>query len=1321
MKNSLRLQFCPHPFAVERIDSTAAAGESIETLAALVQPDALLLPHLHAFLNGDVVERHNWPRVFPKAGTVLTFRMVPLGGGGGKNPLRTLLSLALLAASPALSAGLMAALGPIGGISIVGRLVTTGIGILGRLALNALAPPGRARYASQKESPTLFIQGAQNRATPFGRVPKVLGRHRFVPPFGALPYTETAGSDQYLRLLFIWGYGPLHITDLKIGETPLSEFEGVEIETREGYADDAPLTLYTNSVLQNDLSINATAAAGYITRTTETDADEISLDITLPRGLVKFGAKGGRISQTVRIEVQYAPAGTSDWSAGRDDYKAFPIRSITLPAPPQAHRRRGVSTAVTRSDRIIMDSASGDIAVLRGTDDADAPAGPAGKISLALVERHSDGADVLTDTRDAAWAGNRFETPDDFAVTAGTGSNVYVVAAGGLQFPGIEITGKQTAALRQALTFKVPRGQYDVRIRRVTEDAGDNDKIFDETSWTALRTIRYAAPVNMPGLAMTALRIKATDQLSGVIDRFNGVVTSILPDWTGEDWVEQPTANPASLFRHVLQGSANARPLNDSRLDLDKITQWHDRCTAANREFNAVIDYDASVREVLHNVAAAGRASPALIDGKWGVVEDMPQTVPVQHFTPRNSFNFQGRKAFADVPDALRVRFINRAKGWVQDERIVYADGKDTASAQRFETLDLAGITDAGQAWRDGRYHAAAALLRPEIYSFSCDIEHIVCTRGDLIRFTHDVPMFGICSARIKTLVAEGGMVTALVLDDGATMEDSKAYALRCRKADGASQVLPLITLAGSSPTLTLQTPLAVADAPEAGDLCMFGEAGRESVELIVKSITPQGNLAAKLECVDAAPAIHMADSGTVPEFSSQLTLPPELQRPPVPVLAQIQSGAEVLVRNTDGSLTTRIVLTLVPPAFGQAVTIRAAIRAKDESTFHTAEMTTANSRVSITDVAEGESYDLQLRYIGANGLSSPPLAITGHRVTGTADIPSDVAGLPDLDLDHYALRYSPALEDASWSSAVDVISSIARDATAITVPFAAGSYLLKAVDVGGRASENAALAVTSVAGGGQNAVLEIIESPNFTGTKTNMVPRDGALQLAGKDNFDDKVNVDAIGNMDIGPEGLFSEGSYEFAATPDLGAVYTSRLTAVLSVFGVDLNSTVDTWGDIDAIENFEQSVDPSLWQLRLQLRSTADDSGATPVWTAWTDFVIADYTARAFQFRLLAAAANTNISPAVSALAVTIDMPDRIASARALAADAAGLTVAYDTAFRAVPSLLITPHDMASGDYYTLTAQDTAGFNICFYNSAGSGIARTFDYQSRGFGSRS
>lgn len=1002
-----------HPFCAERVTQQLAAGGSIADIVADTVPQDVPRSYLHAYLDGHFILPENWARVQPHAGTVLTLRMAPRGGGGGKNPLRTVLSLALIAASPVIAGAVAGALGVTAqaafmGIS-AGRLITAGVNILGRLALNAIAPPGQGRFgAGQKESPTLFIQGARNQIFPFGRVPKVLGRHRFVPPLGALPYTETVGNDQYLRMVFIWGYGPLNITNLRIGETPLSEFEGVEIETRSGQPDDTPLTLYTRSVMQNDMEVVLRKESGYVMRTTDTDADEISIDITLPRGLVAFNGSGKKIVTDVQVDVQYSPAGMNDWSAGGDSFKGAPAQTVQLAAVPDTYRQGTRTYTVSRTDRIVMDAASGTLRILKGDEyrigyDTSAPVLPTvpeGYISIARIERRSGDAAVIpaariTDDRIAALSQNIFENETDFAASTSASANRVMIAAGGLRFPGFHISAKQSSAVRRSVHFRVPRGRYDVRLRRITADS-DDDRTFNDTVWTALRTARYESPVAMQGLAMTALRIKATDQMNGIVERFNGIVESIVPDWDGTAWVPSATSNPAALYRHVLQGSANARPLGDGRIDLARLQEWHIACAAAGREFNAVIDYDTSVREVLQDIAAAGRASPSLTDGKWGIVEDKPQSVPVQHFSPRNTWGFEGRKAFDDVPDGLRVRFINRDKDWAQDERLVFRDGFTAETALRYESMTLPGVTDPAQAWRDGRYHLASALLRPETYSFNCDIEHIVCTRGDLVRFTHDVPMFGLCSARVRSvlLAAEDtGAVLGVTLDSHIAMEADKSYSLRIRRRDGSSAVFAIETDEEAKDQLIFSAPQSATSAQiAAGDLALFGESGMESVMLVVRAISPQNDLAVRITCVDAAPALHNADSGTIPAWSSQISLPVDLKRPPEPEVNHMQ--AEVLNSNADDDIHCRLRLTLQPPAYQKPLQLRIDMRAKDESFFSPADISQSGHSVIVDNLSEGEIYDLRLRYMADSGVFSVPRIIAGYRLDAMGAAPADIGSL---------------------------------------------------------------------------------------------------------------------------------------------------------------------------------------------------------------------------------------------------------------------------------------------------------------------------------------
>lgn len=1231
------LTACPEPFRVRNVKEQVPYGWTIAEMVLHSIP-RVSVSLAHAFVDGDYIPQDKWLFVRPKPGTIVTIRVVPGKGGGGKNPIATVLSLALLVAAPALGASLATATGlatatstgliswTVGGFS--GLSIATGIvGIVGRLAINAIAPPSKPRsssagsVASITEKPTQFISGGRNQVLRFNAIPRPLGKHRMMPPYGALPFTEIVGNDQYVRMLFVWGYGPLDISDLRIGDTALSEFTDVEVETRYGYDTDTPLTLFTNQVNQNDLSITLTQATGWQVRTTEDNVDEISVDVTFPRGLAKYTSSGTKTNQSVQVAVEYAVAGSGVWiNAGAAD-------------------------------------------------------------------------------------------------------------------PAIQITAKQSSALRQGLRFQVARGQYDVRLKRVTADSA-SDTIIDEVAWTALRSIRNDSPVKISGLAMTVLRIKATDQLNGVVDQFSGIVKSILPDWNGAAWEERVTSNPAAIYREVLQGSANARALDDNRLDLAALQQWHEDCTAAGREFNYVVDSQLSVHDLLADIAAAGRANPGVIDGKWRVVQDKPQAVPTQHFTPRNSFGFQSQKAFPDLPHAFRIKFINRDTDWQADERIVYDDGYSSGNATKFEGLELVGITDPDQAWKDGRYHIATARLRPENYSFSTDIEHIVCTRGDLIRITHDVLLVGLGSARIKVVTDNGTDVTGITVDDTFFMEAGKGYSVRIRKADGSSLVKDVDTVAGETKTLAFSTPFALADAPGAGDLVLFGETGQESIECIVRSIEPQSDLTARITCVDAAPAVHNTDTGSIPDFDSHVTVPPDLKRPPAPDIVNVQTGEEALIRNPDGSFSATIMLTLSPPQYPTALSVDAQIRAAGETNFRTASFIEAGSQIRIIDVEAEEYYDINLLYKNAYGISSPITALTNQNVVGASEPPDTITGFTvningetahlswdagsNIDISYYRIKFSPDVSgNATWASSVDLILKVSVPATSVTVPALVGTYLIKAVDFGGRESAAESIAVSTIAElEGFNAVATLSEQPGFTGTHDGTVVDGVFLRLDADDSMDDWDNFDDVANMDFSDSGILSSGIYAFFNSLDLGDVYTSKLTASISVDGSDVTKNIDIVANIDLMADFDQSADPSSYSVQLQVRKTNDDPAGAPVWSDWQNFVIGDYTARAFHFRVLLTSLQGGVTPMVSALSVQVDMPDRTDAQRSLSSSTDGSNIAFLNAFKATPVIGITASDMATGDYFEITDQSATGFTIHFFNSAGTGVSRTFDYLAKGYG---
>jgi hypothetical protein len=92
-------------------------------------------------------------------------------------------------------------------------------------------------------------------------------------------------------------------------------------------------------------------------------------------------------------------------------------------------------------------------------------------------------------------------------------------------------TDARQSFTRNGLRWTVPSGQYDVRLTRVTADSAD-PLLKNLCVWSALRSYGADAPVTLPGLALVAMRIKATDQLNGVVDSFNCIAHSLHQDFS---------------------------------------------------------------------------------------------------------------------------------------------------------------------------------------------------------------------------------------------------------------------------------------------------------------------------------------------------------------------------------------------------------------------------------------------------------------------------------------------------------------------------------------------------------------------------------------------------------------------------------------------------------------------------------------------------------------------------------------------------------------------------------------------------------------------
>lgn len=1174
----VRMSAALHPFKAQRADLSLPQGLSIKQMMEIAQPDEILRRNAIVFVKGEIIPQDRWPYYKPKVGTLVEVRSFPVprggGEGGGKNALRIVLTIAVIAfaawAGPALagtmfSAEVIAAQGA--WVTFSTAALTGIVATAGMLIVNAIAPirppklnslsstPGQAQ-----DSPTLFIEGARNQLRPFSPVPKILGRYRVTPNFASKPFTEVIGDKQFVRMLFVWGIGPVEFDpdSFKIGETSLSEFTGYQIEHREGYASDDPLTLFPSAVEQEDFSILLSQTASWVTRTSSDDADELSVDLSFPSGLVEFDERGNRVERSVNIEIEYRMVGDSPW------------------------------LKIDTSDS------------------------------------------KFNTTANAAWLN---KTGDDLN--------------------SITFTQNRTSAIRHGIRWGVAqRGQYEIRIRRTTADT-DSTQIFDAATWSTLRTITNEDPVNSPvPVAKTALVIQATDQLNGIVDEFNGIVTAVALDWDSgtETWIERATQNPASLFRHVLQGKGSFSPLSDARVDLETLQEWHEFCDEKGLKFNMVRDFTASIWDTLADIASAGRAAPTQIDGKWSVVIEKERANPVSFITPRNSFDFRAERFFISPPHGWRIPFPNENEGFRFDERRVYRDGYSDENATVFENLELTGVTDPDQIFKLGRFRIAQGMLQQERWSFKQDMEFLTYKRGDRVAITHDVLLVGLAYGRIKEVVLSGADVTGIVLDEEVTMQIGQSYGIAVRTITSAKVTAAVVNSESTTKILTLASSIPGVGSPavpavSAGDMFGFGILGQETDDASIISIIPDSDLRAQITAVPYRPAIFTADTEAIPEYTTNLT---PLQAIPAPNVRNVVSDESALALGPGDTLRVRIGIDFDPlnrELFGVEPELRVQMRPSGTGEpYFAAEIDSQETNhIFISGVRTGEIWDIRMRFVIPGKLPGPWVTIPNHTVIGKSTPPNPLSGMTisafgaqalirwekpnELDVvfgGEVVFRHCPDFDNPQWSESVTIGQSARARTLYAVLPLKPGSYLARVYDIAGNPSEEITIVTTKQASVHAFASVDTLDdAPDFLGTHDGTV-EDGSGNLT----IDEAASPAVI------------EGTYNFAQGIDLGAVMRVRLTTRLtvSIFRVGDNiddrlDNIDTWEDFDG--DLLEGADA-----RVFVRHTDDNPSGSPVtWSAWERLDSAEFEARAFEFYVVLTRDSVDYNILVSELGIDVD----------------------------------------------------------------------------------
>jgi hypothetical protein len=199
---------------------------------------------------------------------------------------------------------------------------------------------------------------------------------------------------------------------------------------------------------------------------------------------------------------------------------------------------------------------------------------------------------------------------------------------------------------------------------------------------------------------------------------------------------------------------------------------------------------------------------------------------------------------------------------------------------------------------------------------------------------------------------------------------------------------------------------------------------------------------------------------------------------------------------------------------------------------------------------------------------------------------------------------------------------------------------------------------------------------------------------------------------------GVANYGVYTFPNIMNIGKITQSRVTSELRFEATSLLNTMNTWSSLISQSNLTgtNATDALAY---MEIRGSKDNI----TWSTWERLYAGDYSYQYYQFRCILHSMEPVDTPAVQALAVTVDMPDIIYNAAGVVSGVVAKNITFTNSlgvavpFMVVPSIAIQAQGMVAGDYYTITNKTISGFTINFYSVSNAAISRTFDWMAKGY----
>ena len=761
---------------------------------------------------------------------------------------------------------------------------------------------------------------------------------------------------------------------------------------------------------------------------------------------------------------------------------------------------------------------------------------------------------------------------------------------------------------------------------------------------------------------------------------------------------------------------------------------------------NVAINSQSDAYKLIEQLCSVFRAMPFWEAGGIALAHDRPEDflyVFNQSNVTEEGFSYSGT-SMKGRPTCVAVRYFDMNARDFRQELVELSSQFVTSSDPNVDFLDKYGYnkqeidafacTSRSQARRLGKWFLYTSHRESEICSFQTDMAAGIIVRpGDFVKISDPVRTGRVVAGRI----ASGSTTTAIKLDRSDTdMFGASApsdFVFHTILPDGTYSATNGSNIVGN--TVTPGSTLSMA--PTAGAPFNIGYADINLTQwriLTVEegdgvyTITAAAHERLKYEIIEDSsftfPARTVSQLGEKPDAVTNLQLEEILYEEGDKVLQKIKVNWQQSVRANAYEVEYR--LEADNP-------IKALVTTTD---YEILDSEVGKYRVTVRAVG----YDLDVSRQGrrfssgttatidAVGKNEPPNNIASLNITPIDQHTAELHWPEATDLDvriggTIEIRHNPRTTgDIKWSQSEKIVPAVNGSTTRKIVPLKDGHYLVRAKDSVGNYAALAGIPKVKIVQP-EPQDLEVVqtftESPSFPGTfsQTFKSTTEGGITLVADGQIDDITDFDSVTNLDFFGN-VVSVGSYIFANTLDMGAVYDVELLANLQIntinpddFWDSRNDLIDTWNDIDADDLSETNAE-------LYSRSTNDDPSGSPTYGTWEPFANSTKRGRGFQFKVEMETDNDSQDPVVQTLGVTVSLQRRTEQQRNISSGTSAKAVTFPSAFYSTPSITITATNMATGDFFELNSVSRTGFTITFKASGGSIVDRNFDYQAVGHG---